>query len=87
MIYFRSQNYCSENALRIPGQRETHTRLVQNGRFVVAVDVEAVIPPDDPEPCLEAETVNFLKEVSEHAERGDRSWLAQHGQVYELVEA
>lgn len=73
--------------MRIPGRRVTQTRLVQKGRFVVAVDVEMVIPPDDPsEPCLESETVNFLKEVAEHAEQGDRAWLARHGKVYELVE-
>ena len=73
--------------MRIPGKRVTQTRLVQNGRFVVAVDVEMVISPDDPsEPCLEAETVNFLKEVSEHAEQGDCDWLARHGKVYELIE-
>ena len=73
--------------MRIPGERITRTRLVQNGRFVVAVDVEMVIPPDDlAEPCLESETVNFLKEVSERAEQGDRAWLARHGKVYELVE-
>jgi hypothetical protein len=31
---------------------------------VVAVEVEMVIPPDDPsEPCYEAETVQLLREV------------------------
>lgn len=45
-----------------------------------------VIPPDDPsEPCYEAETVEFLKEVAERAEQGDMNWLLQHGQVYEQV--
>ncbi len=54
--------------MRISGKRVSQTRLVQKGRFVVAVDVEMVTTPDDQsEPCLEAETVNFLKEVSEHA--------------------
>ena len=72
--------------MRIPGKRVTRTRLVQRGRFVVAVEVELVIPPDDPsEPCYEAETVQLLREVAEHAERGDIAWLQQHGRVYELV--
>ncbi|MEX0713458.1 MAG: hypothetical protein WD278_13970 [Pirellulales bacterium] len=63
------------------------TRLIQQGRYVVAVDVELVIPRDDPsEPCYEAETVEFLKEVAERARRGDKEWLLQRGQVYELVE-
>jgi hypothetical protein len=72
--------------MRIPGKRITRTRLIQRARFVVAVEVELVIPPDDPsEPCYEAETVQFLREVSERAESGDVDWLRLHGKVYELV--
>lgn len=71
----------------IGGKRVKRTRLIQQGRYVVAVDVELVIPRDDPsEPCYEAETVEFLKEVAERARRGDKEWLLQRGQVYELVE-
>ena len=74
--------------MRIEGKRINRTRLIQRGRFVVAVDVEMVIPPDDPsEPCYEAETVQFLREVAERAEREDVAWLQQHGKVYELVES
>jgi hypothetical protein len=70
----------------IQGKRLKRTRLIQGGRFVVAVDVELVIPPDDPdEPCYEAETVQFRRAVAEHAKRGDVAWLQQHGKVYELV--
>jgi hypothetical protein len=72
--------------MRIPGERVKTTRLVRGGRFVVAVDVEMVIPPDDPsEPCYEAETVELVRAIAEHAERGDASWLQQHGLVYELI--
>lgn len=74
--------------MRISGQRIKRLRLVQTDRYVVAVDVELVIPDDDPsEPCYEAETVQLLKEVEEHAQRGDVDWLAQHGKVYEAVDA
>ena len=74
--------------MRISGQRIKRTRLVQTDRYVVAVDVELVIPEDDPsEPCYEAETVQLLKAVEEHAQRGDVDWLAQHGKVYEAVVA
>ena len=74
--------------MRIQGKRLKRTRLVQGGRFVVAVEVEMVIPPDDPsEPCYEAETVQLLREVAEHAARGDREWLRDHGTVYELLGA
>ena len=74
--------------MRIEGNRVKRTRLVQKGRYVVAVEVEMVIPPDDPsEPCYEAETVAFLQEVAEHAEQGDLPWLRRHGNVYELVDS
>ena len=72
--------------MRIPGNRLKRTRLIQGGKYVVAVEVEMVIPPDDPsEPCYEAETVQLLREVAEHAEQGDRQWIQAHGTVYELV--
>jgi len=74
--------------MRIEGNRVKRTRLVQKGRYVVAVEVEMVIPPDDPsEPCYEAETVALLREVAERAEQGDLDWLRGHGRVYELVDS
>ena len=74
--------------MRIPGQRIKRTRLIQSEKFVVAVDVEMVIPMDDPsEPCYESETIKLLKEVKEHADRGDVAWLTKHGKVYAAVEA
>jgi hypothetical protein len=72
----------------IPGKRLKRTRLIQGGRYVVAVEVEMVIPPDDPsEPCYEAETVQFLHEAADRASQGDRRWMQAHGTVYELVES
>ncbi len=72
--------------MRIEGKRVSRTRLIQRGRYVVAVDVELVIPPDDPsEACYEPETVEFLKEVAQRAEQGDAEWLMRHGQVYERI--
>jgi hypothetical protein len=47
-----------------------------------------VFPVDDPsEACLEAETVELIREVQERARRGDIDWLKQHGKVYEAVDA
>jgi hypothetical protein len=63
------------------------TRLVQAEKYVVAVEVEMVIPEeDDSEPCLESETVELLEQVKLHADQGDFEWLAQHGKVYEARE-
>ena len=69
--------------MKIPGERIKRTRLIQTERYVVAVDVEMVIPEDDPsEPCYESEMVEFLREVKERAEKGDLEWLNQRGKVY-----
>lgn len=74
--------------MRVPGQRINRTRFIQTEKFVIAVEVEMVIPADDPsEPCYESETVQLLKEIKEHAERGDVSRLTRQGKVYAAVDA
>ena len=74
--------------MRAIGKRLKQTRLVQTDRYVVAVEVDLVIPDADPsEPCFEPETLRFLRDVTEHAERGDIEWLRRHGRVYEAVDA
>jgi hypothetical protein len=74
--------------MRIPGERVKRGRLIQTERYVIAVEVEMVIPVADPsEPCYEAETVQFLREVKERAERDELDWLKQHGKVYAAVDA
>ena len=74
--------------MRIAGKRIKRTRLIQTEKYVVAVDVELVIPTDDPsEPCYEAKTVKFLRELKERAERDEVNWLKQHGKVYVAVGA
>ena len=71
--------------MRIPGKRIRERQLVERGGFVVAVEVDLVYPDFDPdEPCYESETIDFLKEVEEHAARGDLQWLRKHGTLYEL---
>ena len=72
--------------MRIPGERVKRTRLIHTDKYVVAVEVEMVIPADDPsEPCYESETVEYLREIKEHAERGDVDWLSAKGKVYAAV--
>lgn len=74
--------------MRIPGQRVKRTRLVQTEKYIVAVEVEMVIPIDDPsEPCYESETVQFLREVKQHAEQADLAWLKSKGKVYAAIAA
>jgi hypothetical protein len=72
----------------LPGKRISRTRLVRTEQFVVAVEVEAVIPDADPsEPVYEPHVVELLREVEAHARSGDVAWLRQHGKVYASVEA
>jgi hypothetical protein len=74
--------------MSVAGERVKRTRLIQTDKYVVAVDVEMVLPPDDPgEPCYESEAVQFLKEVRERAACGDLAWSRQHGKVYAAVGA
>jgi hypothetical protein len=74
--------------MRIPGHRIKRTRLIQAKKYVVAVEVEMVVPVDDPsKPCYESETVELLREIKEHAEQGDLAWLRKKGKVYAAVEA
>lgn len=74
--------------MRIDGKRVRRTRLVRTDRFVVAVEVEAVIPDADPsEPCYEPETVALLREVESRARAGDVDWLRSRGKVYAAVDA
>jgi hypothetical protein len=74
--------------MRIPGERTKRTRLIQTEKYVVAVEVEMIIPVDDPgEPCYESETVELLREVKERAELGDVNWLTTKGKVYAAVDA
>lgn len=73
--------------MRIPGERIKRTRLVQSEKYVIAVEVEMVIPVDDPsEPCYEPETVQLLREIKQRAEQGDVAWLAKKGKVYAAME-
>ena len=72
--------------MRIAGERIRRTRLIQTDEYVVAIEVEMVIPTGDTtEPCYEPDAVQLLREVREHAERGDVAWLTQHGKVYAAV--
>lgn len=74
--------------MRIPGKRIKLTRLIQSEKYVVAVEVEMVIPVDDPsEPCYESETVQLMREIKDRADQGDVSWLTQKGKVYAAVDA
>jgi hypothetical protein len=74
--------------MRIPGNRVKRTRLIQTAKYVIAVEVELVIPQDDPtEPCYESETIERLREIKEHAERHDLAWLKDKGKVYTALEA
>ncbi len=73
--------------MRIEGKRIKRLRWVHTERYVIAVEVEAVLPIDDPsEPCYESEAVQLLREIEERANQGQVEWLRQHGKVYASVD-
>jgi hypothetical protein len=73
---------------QISGKRVRRTRLVWTAKYIVAVEVDAVYPKEDPvEACFKSENVRLLREVEERAEQGDLPWLQRHGNVYQAVEA
>jgi hypothetical protein len=68
----------------VQGQRIV--QWVTGGNYAVAVEVEAVFPPDDPsEPCLTPQTVRYLEELAERAEEGDVEARRQAGKTYTLL--
>jgi hypothetical protein len=74
--------------MRISGERIKRTRLIQTEKYVVAVEVEMLIPAEDPsEPCYESETIELLRQIKEHAERQDLDWLKSKGNVAKALEA
>lgn len=80
--------FLTSSLRHLEGKRVRRTRLVRTEQFVVAVEVEAVIPDADPsEPCYEPRTVELLREVEKHARQGDVPWLQRHGKVYAAVSA
>lgn len=72
--------------MKLEGKRVKRTRWIHADDVAVQVEVEAVIPTVDPsEPCFEADTVDFLREVHEHVKAGDVEWLKGIGKVYKQV--
>ena len=68
------------------GRTQRIIQWVVGGDYAVAVEVEAVFPPDDPsEPCLTPQTVRVLEELAERAEAGDVEALRRAGTVYARV--
>ena len=74
--------------MNIPGQKVRRTRIIRTERFVVVVEVDAVIPDFDPsEACFGPDVVELLRDIEAHATSGDLEWLRRHGKVYQAVEA
>ncbi len=74
--------------MKLQGQHVKSVRWIHAGPCVVRVEVDAVIPVDDPtEPCFEPETIQFLRQVHERAVAGDVNWLKDVGDVYVRLSA
>jgi hypothetical protein len=67
-------------------RKQRIVQWVTGGKYAVAVEVEAIYPPDDPtEPCLTPQTVRWLEELADRAEAGDVAALRRAGTVYSRV--
>lgn len=64
-------------------RRMKRVEWVTGGLYAVAVEVEAIYPADDAtEPCYTPETVRYLEQLEELADRGDVAALRRAGKVY-----
>lgn len=71
----------------INGERIILSRWIEggsvHGSFVVRVQVEAIVPDDDPsDPCFEPQALKLLDEAQRLADAGDIDALAKLGDVY-----
>ncbi len=66
-----------------PPRTETKMELVAGGDYIVAVEVEVIYYPNDPdEPCYRVETIRRLERVRELAKQGNVAALEKEGTVY-----
>lgn len=64
-------------------KRVSVTKWIHGRQCVVRVEVQAVIPVEDPnEPCLEPATLRWLDELQTLADAGNVQALEKHGDVY-----
>jgi len=69
--------------MTIEGEPVRVWRWVHSGPIAVHVEVDAVIPKDDPtEPCLTAEVARHLDYLQQLADEGNMAKLAQFGEVF-----
>ena len=67
----------------IQGKRVKVWQWIHGKLCVVRVQVDAVIPDDDPsEPCFEPPAVKWMDELQRLADDGDVAALEQVGEVY-----
>lgn len=65
------------------GEAIKMTEWIEGSHFVVRVEVDAILPDEDPsEPCYSRETVQFLEKVQSLADEGNIDELSKHGEVY-----
>lgn len=67
----------------LPGKRIKLEQWIHAPACVVRVEVDAIIPDDDPsEPCLEPPTIRFLDDLQTKADQGQITELEKVGDVY-----
>ncbi|MEM6554111.1 MAG: hypothetical protein AAF750_18490 [Planctomycetota bacterium] len=68
---------------QIPGQRVRIPRWVFGERYIVQVEVDAVLPDEDPtEPCLEPAALRHLDQLQRWINEGRIEELEKAGALY-----
>ncbi len=74
---------CNAATMSIPGKYVRVSQWSHAGPCVVQVEVDAIVPDEDPaEPCFEPTTIRLLDHLQELANAGRVEELARHGVVY-----
>ena len=67
----------------LTGKRVKVSQWIHEQRCVVRVEVEAIIPDEDPsEPCFEPAAVKWMDRLQQLADEGNVAELAKAGQIY-----
>ena len=72
-----------ETPFHLPGRRIRIPRWVFGDRYIVQVEVDAILPEDEPtEPCLEPATLHHLDQIQQWINSGQLDELEKAGAVY-----
>lgn len=71
------------NSFQLPGKRIRIPRWVFGDRYIVKLEVDAVLSDEDPtEPCLEPSTLHYLDQVQQWIDTDQTDQLEKAGALF-----